>query len=161
MLAKAYAPASNIMGMPLAQPMNSAPQHHYVMQAALASLNRWVVAGQAPAHGQRIRVTESVPAQLVLDENGNATGGVRSPWMDVPTAHLSGVGQTGPGMAALFGVTEVFNAAKLTALYPGGKPEYVDKFNASLKSAIVSGFILPADEAEIKALAAYSFSAGS
>jgi Alpha/beta hydrolase domain len=159
-LAKAFAPSSDVMGMPLGHLMNSAPQHHYVMQAALAALNRWVVSGQPPPHGQAMNVTESSPPQLVLDDNGNATGGVRSPWVDVPTARLSGLGQTsGNMMAALFGVTEPFNAAKLSALYPGGQTEYVGKFNASLKSAISAGFILPADEAEIKALAAYSFSA--
>jgi hypothetical protein len=159
-LAKAYAPSSSIMGMQLAQPMNSAPQHHYVMQAALAALNRWVVAGQAPPHGQRLNTSESTPPQLAVDQSGNATGGVRSPWMDVPTAHLSGLGQTGAGMVVLFGVTEPFNAAKLSALYPGGQAEYVGKFSASLKSAIAAGFILPADETEIQAIAAYSFSAG-
>jgi Alpha/beta hydrolase domain len=159
-LAKAYVPTSNLMGMPLAQPMNSAPQHHYVMQAALAALNRWVVAGRAPPQGQRLTTTEATPPQLAVDENGNATGGVRSPWMDVPTAHLSGLGQTGAGMVVLFGVTEPFSAAKLSALYPGGQAEYVGKFNTSLESAIAAGFILPADETEIKALAAYSFSPG-
>jgi hypothetical protein len=81
--------------------------------------------------------------------------------MDVPTAHLSGLGQTGAGMVVLFGVTVPFNAEKLSALYPGGEPDYVAKFNTSLKSAIAAGFILPADEAEIAALAAYGFSAGS
>jgi hypothetical protein len=94
-----------------------------------------------------------------VDEHGNATGGVRSPWMDVPTAHLSGLGQTGAGMVVLFGVTQPFDAAKLSALYPGGQADYVGKFNTSLKAAIAAGFILPADETEIKALAAYSFSA--
>jgi hypothetical protein len=57
-------------------------------------------------------------------------------------------------------VTEPFNAAALAKLYPGGQAEYVEKFNASLNSAIAAGFILPADEAEIKALAAFSFPAG-
>jgi hypothetical protein len=57
-------------------------------------------------------------------------------------------------------VTEPFTAAALARLYPGGQPEYIDKFNTSLKSAIAAGFILPADEAEIKALAAFSFPAG-
>jgi hypothetical protein len=158
-LAKAFAPSNSIMGMPLAQPMNSAPQHHYVMQAALAALNRWVVAGQAPPRAQRLNTTESSPPQLAVDANGNASGGVRSPWMDVPTAHLSGLGQKGAGMVVLFGITEPFDAAKLSALYPGGKADYVDKFDTSLKSSIAAGFILPADETEINALAAYSFPA--
>ena len=101
---------------------------------------------------------------LVLDENGNATGGIRSPWVDVPTARLSGLvsglGQTPLGLGALLGVTEPFTTPALAKLYPGGQPEYVDKFNISLKAAIAAGFILPADEAEIKALAAFSFPAG-
>jgi hypothetical protein len=160
-LAKAYEPSNSVMGVPLAQPMNSAPQHHYAMQAALAALNRWVVSGKAPPHGQRLNVNQSAVPQLVLDENGNATGGIRSPWVDVPTARLSGLvpgpGQTPLGLGALLGVTESFNAATLAKLYPGGLPEYADKFNTSLKSAIEAGFILPADEAEIKALAAFSF----
>ena len=164
-LAKAFAPSKNVMGMALPQPINSAPQHHYVMQAALAALNRWVVSGEAPPHGQRLNVNQSAVPQLLFDENGNATGGIRSPWVDVPTSRLSGLapglGQTPRGLADLLGMTEAFNAAALVKLYPGGQPEYVDKFSASLKSAISAGFILPADEAEIKALAAYSFSAGS
>jgi hypothetical protein len=163
-LAKAYAPTKSVMGMTLAQPINSAPQHHYAMQAALAALNRWVVSGKAPPHGQRLNVNQSAMPQLVLDENGNATGGIRSPWVDVPTARFSGIvsglGQSLRGLGDLLGVTEPFNTEKLSGLYPGGQPEYVGKFNTSLKSAIAAGFILPADEAEIKALAAYSFSAG-
>jgi hypothetical protein len=163
-LAKAYVPSNSFMGVALAQPINSAPQHHYAMQAALAALNRWVVSGQAPPHGQRLNVNESAAPQLVLDENGNATGGIRSPWVDVPTARLSGlapgVGKTLRGLSDLLGVTEPFDATKLSGLYPGGQAEYVGKFNTALKSAIAAGFILPADEAEIKALAAYSFSAG-
>jgi hypothetical protein len=163
-LAKAYVPSNSVMGVTVAQPINSAPQHHYAMQAALAALNRWVLSGQAPSHGQRLNVNQSGAPQLVLDENGNATGGIRSPWVDVPTARLSGLvsglGQTPRGLADLLGATEPFNADALARLYPGGQTEYVDKFNTSLNSAIAAGFILSADEAEIKALAAYSFSAG-
>jgi Alpha/beta hydrolase domain len=163
-LAKAYVPSNSVMGVTLAHPMNSAPQHHYAMQAALAALNRWVISGKVPPHGQRLNVNQSGVPQLVLDDNGNATGGIRSPWVDVPTARLSGLvpglGQTPRGLGDLLGVTEPFDAAALARLYPGGQTEYVDKFNTSLKSAIAAGFILAADEAEIKALAAYSFSAG-
>jgi len=163
-LAKAFAPTNNVMGMTLPQPINAAPQHHYVMQAALASLNRWVVSKVAPPHGQRLNVSMSGAPQLVLDGNGNATGGIRSPWVDVPTSRLSGLvaglGQMPRGLPDLLGTTDPFHADVLAKLYPGGKPEYLEKFTASLKSAIGAGFILPADEAEIKALAAQSFSAG-
>jgi len=88
-------------------------------------------------------------------------GGIRSPWVDVPTAKLSGIGQAGPGFARLFGSTEPFTQAKLAELYPGGRDDYLKKFNKALTSAVQAGFILPADEAEISALAAASFSGGS
>jgi len=152
------------MGMTLPQAINAAPQHHYVMQAALASLNRWVVSKQAPPHGQRLDVNTSGAPKLVLDDNGNAAGGVRSPWVDVPTSRLSGLvaglGQMQRGLPDLLGTTEPFHADVLARLYPGGKPEYLGKFSAALKAAIGAGFILPADEAEINALAAQSFSTG-
>ena len=52
-------------------------------------------------------------------------------------------------MAAIFGSGEPFDAATLRRLYPGGRTEYVGRFTASLDTAIQSGFILPADRAEI------------
>ncbi len=152
-LAKAYAPVDNLFGQKLSPAMNAAPQHHYVMQAALASLDRWVGSGKAPPKGARLE-TSAAPPVLELDANGNAVGGIRSPWVDVPTSALSGLGQSAPGLLALFGSTRPFDAATLATLYPGGRADYMRKFEPSLRSAIEAGFILRDDEAEIMALAA-------
>lgn len=152
-LAQAYAPVDAILGMKLSQPMNSAPQHHYVMQAALDALETWVRTGKAPPAGPRLHVDSSVAPALVLDANGNAAGGIRSPWVDVPTAVLSGLGQDGPGLTRLFGSTRPFDQPTLAGLYPGGVKEYRAKFAAALHSAIGKGFILPEDEEEIMGLA--------
>ena len=152
-LAQAYAPVDNILGMKLTQRMNSAPQHHYVMQAALASLDRWVRTGKAPPQGAPLSVAPGAEPALVPDAQGNATGGIRSPWVDVPTAVLSGLGQDGPGLTRLFGSTRPFNAEMLAKLYPGGKSDYLAKFQSALRSSIAAGFILPEDETEIMALA--------
>jgi hypothetical protein len=159
-LAHAVAPTQSILGMQFGHLINSALQHHYVMEAAISALNQWVASGKLPPHGQRLTVNDATPPQLLLDENGNAMGGIRSPWMDVPTAKLSGMGETSSRMAALFGTTAPFDSAKLMKLYPGGNSEYIEKFGAALHSAIRAGFILPADEAEIIALASYSFPGG-
>jgi hypothetical protein len=153
-LAKSFDAPANLMGSTLAKPMNSAPQHHYVMQAALAALQNWLKTGTTPPHGPRMDVVEGSPPTLAQDGNGNATGGIRTPWLDVPIARLSGLGQTGQGFAILFGVTEPFDQAKLAQLYPGGRAEYQKRFDASLDRAIKAGFILRRDEAEIRALAA-------
>lgn len=151
-LARALAPTDQVMGMKLGVPMNAAPQHHYVMQAALDALNRWVKSGKAPPAADRLKVTEAKAFQL--DANGNALGGIRSPWVDVPTAKLSGLGQTAPGLLALFGSTQTFPASRLNELYPGGRKEYLARFGVALRKAIGSGFILERDRQEIEALAA-------
>ena len=84
-------------------------------------------------------------------------GGIRTPWVDVPTAVLSGLAQDGPGFARLFGSTEPFDAARLEALYPGGKADYLQRFTKALDRAIGKGFILAGDRDEILAVAAASF----
>ena len=42
----AYAPTDELMGNKLSYFINFAPQHHYVLQAAIAGLNSWVRTGE-------------------------------------------------------------------------------------------------------------------
>jgi Alpha/beta hydrolase domain len=51
----------------------------------------------------------------------------------------------------------VFDATTVQQLYPDGVAAYLERFTASLDSAIVSGFVLTADRSEILALAAATF----
>ena len=57
----------------------------------------------------------------------------------------------------LFGRTEPFDDAALSALYPGGKAEYLDRFTASLDATIAAGFLLAEDREEILGVAAASY----
>jgi hypothetical protein len=57
----------------------------------------------------------------------------------------------------MVGFGKPFDAAALERLYPGGKAEYLKKFEASLDSAIRAGFIVPEDRPEILELAALHF----
>jgi hypothetical protein len=158
-LAAAWQPTDKILGAQLAKPINAAPQHHYVVQAALWNLDRWIKTGHAPSSAAPMKVTANAdkPPTFVLDANGETEGGVRTPWLDVPTARFSGVGNSGSPFAFLAGVTEPFDSATLDRLYPGGKSEYLKKFEASLDAAIKAGFILPADRKEILELAALGY----
>jgi hypothetical protein len=160
-VAAGYEPTAEIMGSKLAKPINNAPQHHYVVEAALWNLERWIRTGQPPPKVEPMKLKESgednATASLVLDANGLAEGGVRTPWVDVPTARLSGEGNTGGPLALLVGVCEPFDPAMLESLYPRGKSAYLTKFEASLSSAIGAGFILPADRQEILNLAAIAY----
>jgi hypothetical protein len=139
--------------------INAGPQQHYAGEAALEALVRWSAGGAAPPDAPRLELTAD-GAACVADSLGNALGGVRTPWVDAPTAVLSGLGQSGGVFGFLFGTTRPFDAAQLKALYPGGKPDYLAKFAAALDSAISGGFILGDDRAEILGLANASYPAG-
>lgn len=152
-LAAAYAPLKEAPGGALDKPMNPGQPHHYVLKAALAGLDRWIATGEAPAQAQPIEVAAGSPAVLVTDANGIAKGGVRTPWVDAPTARVSGVGNSGGVLGYLAGVGEPFDAAALQRLYPGGEADYLAKFTASLDAAIAEGFLLAADREEILGLA--------
>ena len=155
-LAAALAPAAE-GALSTGTPINSGPQQHYVSQAALAQLDRWVRGGAAPSRAPRLELAEEGGA-FVADRHGIARGGVRTPWVDVPVAVLSGLGQEGgAGFTFLFGTTRPFSAEELARLYPGGRASYLEQFGESLGRAVDRGFILEADAEEIRQLAAAAY----
>ncbi len=156
-LAAAYAPTNNLMGQQLSYCINFAPQHHYVVQAAVDALNAWVSSGEPAPAAPPIEVRDADLPQPVLDANGLARGGIRTPWVDVPIARTSGFGGTESLMSAIFGSGEPFDAATIGRLYPDGIDEYLERFTAALDATIDTGFILAADRAEILELAAATF----
>lgn len=164
-LAEAYALNQISSGMKLDKPYNNGPQAHYVVEAAVAQIEQWVAKGTAPPHAKPFDLTATgnpkLPAVPVLDANGNIKGGVRTPWVDVPTEKLAGYGNSGSPAAFLFGTAEPFTAAQLTKLYPGGKAQYLKEFEASLDATIAAGFILPADKSEIMGIAAVMYPAAA
>jgi len=152
----AYAPTNVLMGQELDHCINFAPQHHYVLQAALSQLCDWVRTSWPPPSAAPLELSGGQP---ILDALGLTQGGVRTPWVDVPIARTSGVGGDESAMSSIFGSGEQFDAATVRRLYPGGVTEYLERFTASLDSAIQSGFILAADRQEILDLAAATFAA--
>jgi hypothetical protein len=156
-LVAAYTPTDSLMGQQLPHFINFAPQHHYVLQAAIAALDNWIRTSIAPAASSPIELGEGDPPRRTLDGNGLAKGGVRTPWVDVPIARTSGIGSGETPLSHLFGSGEPFDAATVAGLYPGGAPEYLDRFATALDAAIRAGFLLPADRDEILALAAASY----
>jgi alpha/beta hydrolase family protein len=153
----AYTPTNELMGTRLSYCINFAPQHHYVLQAAIAKLNTWVRTGEPAPAAPPMALTEADPPRLDLDANGVAKGGVRTPWVDVPIAKTSGIARNESDMSFLFGSGEMFDTAALRALYPRGSAEYLERFTEALDRAINSGFILPADRSEILELAEAMF----
>ena len=155
-LAELLRPTSSLMIGNTETPINAGPQQHYVAQAALAGLVRWAAGGSPPPRASRLDLNEERTGYR-LDVHGNARGGIRTPWVDVPTAVMSGLGQSGESFAMLFGRTEPFDDAVLSALYPGGPADYLERFTTSLDATIAAGFLLAEDREEILAVAAASY----
>jgi len=152
-LAASLTPTAQLMGMTAASPVNSGPQQHYVLNAALAHLAGWVRDGTPAPEAARLESTDPIGTQLVRDELGIARGGIRTPWVDAPSAVLSGDSPGGDGFSFLFGKTVPLDAETLARLYPGGPEEHAKRFDAATAAALRAGFLLDADAAEIRALA--------
>jgi hypothetical protein len=157
----AYAPTNVLMGQQLTHCLNFAPQHHYVLQAALAGLHTWIRTGEPAPSAARMELSGADPPAPILDPDGVATGGVRTPWVDVPIARTSGIGSDASALSGLFGTGEMFDSATLGRRYPGGAAEYLERFTLALDTAIRAGFLVPADRREILELAAATYPRGS
>jgi hypothetical protein len=155
-MAELLRPTRNLMIGQTDTPINAGPQQHYVAQAALAHLSRWASGGAAPPTAPPLEFNADRTG-YVLDEHSIAQGGIRTPWVDAPTAVMGGLGQTGETFAMLFGRTEPFDDATLAALYPGGEDEYLERFAAALDASIAAGFLLEDDRMEALAVAAHSY----
>ena len=155
-MAELLRPTTNLMIGRTDSPINAGPQQHYVAQAALARLTKWAAGGEPPPPAPRLDV-DAEGTGFRVDERGLARGGIRTPWVEAPTAVMAGLGQSGESFAMLFGRTEPFDDATLARLYPGGKGEYLQRFEASLDATIAAGFLLGEDREEILAVAAASY----
>ncbi len=78
-------------------------------------------------------------ADFVLDEHGNPKGGVRSPYVDVPTKTYTWIDDFNP-----FNVKTPFSDEKLKRLYPS-REDYLKKVIFSTMKMISDGYLLPED----------------
>ena len=131
-LAELLRPTTNLMIGNTDTPINAGPQQHYVSQAALAHLARWGAGGEPPPQASRLDV-DTGGTSFRLDEHGLAVGGIRTPWVEVPDAVMSGLGQSGESFAMLFGRTRALRSGRTDGALPGGKAEYLRRFEASLE----------------------------
>ena len=98
--------------------------------------------------------------RLVTDAAGIARGGIRTGWVDVPVAALSGLTPPGAtGVAVLLGSTRVFDAAELARRYPAGPGDYAAAFRAATARAAAAGFVLDDDVDEMVAVATAAYPA--
>jgi len=128
-------------------------QERYAMDAALAQLNHWALSGVPAAQAPLIKIRNG---KYVTDKFGNAVGGLRTPAVQVPTATLTGLGNTGNNpLCFLLGTTTPLTAGQLAKLYPN-HAVYVLAVEHAAAQDVRAGFLLPGDALQIDAAAAAS-----
>lgn len=122
----------------------------YFERAALAKLYAWVERGAAPPREPRIETTAiGTVSTLALDENGNAKGGVRSPFLDRALARYEAHDTPGP-LCALAGAEVPLDVATLHTRYASVN-DYMQAFTERLDRAIKKRTLLHADRSAILA----------
>ena len=125
-------------------PLSEHPLLKYSYDAALMNLDAWARKGTAPPQAQRMQTTPTsgdatMPA-LIMDEFGHAKGGVRSPWVDVPTATYTTT-SPGPGTCAELGHAIPFAADRIRMLYPTPQ-DYAKKVSLDVDFAFGEGSLV-------------------
>ena len=116
----------------------------YFLSAALTALYRWAEHGDAPSTAPRIELATTGQVSVsAVDSVGNAVGGLRSPYLDVPLAKYEAHSTPG-AICELSGRENPLPAAQLTERY-GGVDAYMTKFTKSLDATIAEGFLRSGD----------------
>jgi hypothetical protein len=146
----AAAPADILKAGVAVPPMecNEGPRSRFpnsvAFNAALRNLDEWVRKGTVPPRADPIVVENGKPA---LDEYGNVTGGVRSPYVDVPTSSWTGT-STGASFCFIAGHEIPFTRERLRMLYPT-HAAYVDDVRKNVADLVRKRFIVREDGEEL------------
>ena len=115
----------------------------------LNHLIEWIANGRTPPHAPPIAVDQNPKndgSHLALDEHGNAKGGVRNVWVDVPIAAYGvfGKGKTTAQdrLCQLAGTEVPLPAATLEKLH-SSKAHYAERVEQRLKQLIADGCSTP------------------
>ena len=133
----------------------------YVADAAFADLTKWIADdGTSPPHAARIQVTDARAGTVVRDRFGNALGGLRTPFVDLPTATFSPTDASADntrlsGLCPLMGFSIPFSHPTLHALYPS-HAAYVAGVTREASALVRRGFWVASDAAQVERQAATS-----
>ena len=123
----------------------------YVADAAFADLTKWLDDGTPPPRAPRIQVTDTRAGTTARDRLGNARGGLRTPFVDVPTATYSPIDSSAhetdlSGLCPLIGFSIPLSHATLRALYPS-HADYVARVRREANELVDKGFWVAPDAA--------------
>lgn len=135
---------------PPAQDCDQGPRSRFpswvAYNAIYRNLKAWVEDGVPPPPSRNIEVADG---KGVVDSYGNVKGGVRSPFLDVPTSTWNG-NSTGQSFCRIAGHEIPFDAAKLASLY-SSQQAYEAAVRQNVDDLVKARFITPEDGVVLKA----------
>jgi hypothetical protein len=125
--------------------MNQNPLEDYIFHSALYDLDAWVRKGVPPPKATRISVKggDTADPTIELDQYGNAVGGVRTFFVDLPVATYIML-SAGPGTCREFGHTLPFDWGRLESLY-GSYKNYATDVLRSVDQSVKDRWITETD----------------
>ena len=128
----------------------------FFMNSAYKNLYTWLRTGTPPPRAEPMimeKAADKDELHVKLDENGNALGGVRNPYVDVPVATYYGQSQPLDEESAFFcmlaGYKEPFDNDKIKTLYPA-REDYLNKVNAMADRMVTERLLTKSDGERIK-----------
>jgi hypothetical protein len=124
----------------------------YIFNSAFANLDQWVRHGTPPPRAARLEIVNGGTQQMtvVRDEFGNARGGVRTPYVDVPTATSITARENTGRLCRQFGSAESFTWSRLESVY-GTYENYAAKVAAAVDTAVEDRWLSESDGRKVKA----------
>jgi len=121
----------------------------YVLNGAFANLELWSRKGIAPPRAVPLMVGDIAHARatLALDEFGNALGGLRTPYVDVPLVRY-GAYMDGPGICELWGYQTPLTSDVLHRRYRSAS-DYEAKVEAATERSVKERWITLSDGRKI------------
>jgi Alpha/beta hydrolase domain len=123
----------------------------YIADAAFADLTKWVDDGTPPPHAARLALTDS--GDVARDRFGNALGGVRTPFVDVPIATYTPTDTVAhdtelAGLCVLMGYETPFSQSRLASLY-ASRADYAARVKRESDRLVREGFWLASDARQV------------
>ncbi len=114
-----------------------------IIWALWDAMYHWADESVPMPHAERITRDSTSADGIARDVHGNALGGLRTPWVDVPDArYVARISESNPLRAGM----KRFSESQMEELY-GSREEYRDKVSATLDEMIKRRVLLPEDKA--------------
>jgi hypothetical protein len=132
-------------------PLMNVPILSTVYDAAFAALDDWSRKGKTAPRAARLTATPGPDGKpsITVDDAGHATGGVRTPYVEVPIASYT-TSSPGPGTCAEMGHVVPFDSQQLVSKY-GSFDKYAAQVEASIRRLTAERWLTAADAKRVRA----------